>query len=32
MSRHPHINTPPQGRTIAVVGDVFRFLAGRQPG
>ena len=27
MSRHPVINTPPQGRTIAVVGDVYRFLA-----
>lgn len=23
----PIINTPPQGRTIAVVGDVYRFLA-----
>jgi quercetin dioxygenase-like cupin family protein len=23
----PTINTPPQGRTIAVVGDVYRFLA-----
>jgi quercetin dioxygenase-like cupin family protein len=27
MSRNPLINTPPQGRTIAVVGDVYRFLA-----
>ena len=27
MSRRPVINTPPQGRTIAVVGDVYRFLA-----
>jgi mannose-6-phosphate isomerase-like protein (cupin superfamily) len=27
MSHHPVINTPPQGRTIAVVGDVYRFLA-----
>jgi quercetin dioxygenase-like cupin family protein len=27
MSRNPVINTPPQGRTIAVVGDVYRFLA-----
>jgi mannose-6-phosphate isomerase-like protein (cupin superfamily) len=27
MSRNPIINTPPQGRTIAVVGDVYRFLA-----
>jgi quercetin dioxygenase-like cupin family protein len=27
VSRHPIINTPPQGRTIAVVGDVYRFLA-----
>ncbi len=27
MSRIPCINTPPQGRTIAVVGDVYRFLA-----
>src|SRR5579872_4635439 len=27
MSRHPVINTPPQGRTVAVVGDVYRFLA-----
>ena len=23
----PTINTPPQGRTVAVVGDVYRFLA-----
>jgi quercetin dioxygenase-like cupin family protein len=23
----PTVNTPPQGRTIAVVGDVYRFLA-----
>lgn len=27
MSRNPIINTPHQGRTIAVVGDVYRFLA-----
>jgi quercetin dioxygenase-like cupin family protein len=27
MSRNPTVNTPPQGRTIAVVGDVYRFLA-----
>ena len=27
MSRSPVINTPPTGRTIAVVGDVYRFLA-----
>ncbi len=27
MSRNPIINTPPQGRTVAVVGDVYRFLA-----
>ena len=27
MSHQPTINTPPQGRTIAVVGDVYRFLA-----
>src|SRR5438067_4110853 len=27
MSRHPVINNPPQGRTVAVVGDVYRFLA-----
>jgi mannose-6-phosphate isomerase-like protein (cupin superfamily) len=27
MSRIPIINSPPQGRTIAVVGDVYRFLA-----
>ncbi len=27
MSRNPTINTPPKGRTIAVVGDVYRFLA-----
>ncbi len=27
MSRNPVINTPPQGRTVAVVGDVYRFLA-----
>src|SRR5947209_15046117 len=27
MSRHPVLNAPPQGRTIAVVGDVYRFLA-----
>lgn len=24
---NPTINTPPQGRTVAVVGDVYRFLA-----
>lgn len=27
MSKRPTINTPPQGRTVAVVGDVYRFLA-----
>src|SRR3954465_11118302 len=27
MSRNPTVNTPPHGRTIAVVGDVYRFLA-----
>ena len=27
MTRNPIINSPPQGRTIAVVGDVYRFLA-----
>jgi mannose-6-phosphate isomerase-like protein (cupin superfamily) len=27
MTRTSIINTPPQGRTIAVVGDVYRFLA-----
>ena len=27
MMHQPTINTPPQGRTIAVVGDVYRFLA-----
>jgi len=27
MTNKPIINTPPQGRTIAVVGDVYRFLA-----
>lgn len=27
MSEKPTINTPPQGRTVAVVGDVYRFLA-----
>jgi quercetin dioxygenase-like cupin family protein len=27
MSRNPIINSPPQGRTVAVVGDVYRFLA-----
>ena len=27
MSNRPTINVPPQGRTIAVVGDVYRFLA-----
>ena len=27
MSRNPIINTPPQGRTVALVGDVYRFLA-----
>jgi len=26
MNNKPTINTPPQGRTIAVVGDVYRFL------
>ena len=27
MNRNPIINAPPQGRTVAVVGDVYRFLA-----
>ena len=27
MNRNPFINTSPKGRTIAVVGDVYRFLA-----
>ena len=27
MSNTPTINIPPRGRTIAVVGDVYRFLA-----
>lgn len=27
MNRNPIINNSPQGRTIAVVGDVYRFLA-----
>lgn len=27
MSNKPATSTPPQGRTIAVVGDVYRFLA-----
>src|SRR5262245_28330836 len=27
MSRNPTVNIPPHGRTIAVVGDVYRFLA-----
>ena len=27
MNNKPTINIPPQGRTIAVVGDVYRFLA-----
>jgi quercetin dioxygenase-like cupin family protein len=27
MSQQPTINTPPKGRTVAVVGDVYRFLA-----
>jgi quercetin dioxygenase-like cupin family protein len=27
MDHMPTINTPPQGRTVAVVGDVYRFLA-----
>jgi quercetin dioxygenase-like cupin family protein len=27
VSRNPAINSPPQGRTIAIVGDVYRFLA-----
>jgi quercetin dioxygenase-like cupin family protein len=26
MSRNPVINSPPKGRTVAVVGDVYRFL------
>ena len=27
MGRNPIISTPPRGRTVAVVGDVYRFLA-----
>lgn len=27
MTHQPTLRTPPQGRTIAVVGDVYRFLA-----
>jgi quercetin dioxygenase-like cupin family protein len=27
MSRPPIVNMPPHGRTIAVVGDIYRFLA-----
>ena len=27
MSRDPIVSVPPRGRTIAVVGDVYRFLA-----
>ena len=27
MSDKPTINTPPRGRTVAIVGDVYRFLA-----
>jgi mannose-6-phosphate isomerase-like protein (cupin superfamily) len=27
MSNNPTVNIPPQGRTVAVVGDVYRFLA-----
>src|SRR6202020_1989286 len=27
MNRNPILNPPPQGRTVAVVGDVYRFLA-----
>lgn len=27
MSHNPIVNTTPQGRTVAVVGDVYRFLA-----
>lgn len=27
MSNIPTINKPPQGRTVAVVGDIYRFLA-----
>jgi hypothetical protein len=27
MSNKATINSPPQGRTVAVVGDVYRFLA-----
>src|SRR5689334_23585505 len=27
MSRNPISNTPPRGRTVAVVGDMYRFLA-----
>lgn len=27
MDRQPTLNKPPKGRTVAVVGDVYRFLA-----
>src|SRR5438128_2934096 len=27
MTHHPTLRTPTEGRTIAVVGDVYRFLA-----
>ena len=27
MSRNPTIKIPPQGRIVAVLGDVYRFLA-----
>ena len=27
MTHHPTLRTPAEGRTIAVVGDVYRFLA-----
>src|SRR5438046_6749350 len=27
MTQHPTLRTPAEGRTIAVVGDVYRFLA-----
>lgn len=27
MSNKPTINIPPEGRTLGVVGDVYRFLA-----
>ncbi len=27
MDRHPTLSKPPKGRTVAIVGDVYRFLA-----